>query len=413
MATIIRLIRFAFAGLLLLALTGLWTSTAEAAGPCVHPTGAGKCFSSIQAAVDAASDGDQISIRSGKYVEQVTIFGKNISLIGQQGAVIEAPHEMQDTMSAVTGVEGRPIILAAGADVTLRNLTIDGANSAEENPFLYGIVYASAGGEIRNNLVRNIGFGEPRLPIIDGWPSYQGNAITVANQMETPRTILIAGNNLVKFNSVGITVFAETDPANPAQSTLTAHILDNMVVAQGTNGVIDQWGIFLGGYNFTKPQFSVSGTIRGNQVRDALTTAPHPLPGIGIVTLYTHDLEIDHNTVENVNVGLAANLAFTARITANLVNGPKHAGSGSTGLIFSGSDSAVSENCFKRLDLGILLMVDDPSFGSALNTVLDGNQFEKVGADLMTGASPSAAMEMTTNTVQAQSLTAQPKFGPR
>jgi nitrous oxidase accessory protein NosD len=398
--------RFVIAGLLLLSLFGLKTSVAQAAGICVQPGKTGRCYNSIQAAVDAAGDGEQISIRPGKYVEQVSILGKNLALMGQPGAVIEAPRGMQDTMSAVTGVEGRPIVLVAGADVTLRGLTIDGVNSGEANPFLYGIVYASAGGEIRDNLVKNIGFGSPQLPIVDGFPSYQGNAITVANQMETPRSILIAGNKLVNFNSVGITVFAETDPENPASSTLTANILNNVVIAQGANDVLDQWGIFLGGYNFADPQSSVTGAIRGNQVRDAFTTTS--LPGIGIVTLFTHDVEISENTIENVNVGMAANLAFTARITGNQVNGPKQSGTGSSGLILSGSDTFVSGNSFKRLDLGLMLMVDDPSYGSAFNTALEDNRFDKVPMDMMTGATPGADMKASAFETQAQ-----PKFRPR
>lgn len=402
-----KISRLGLVTLLLLTLVGLGTSAVQAAGLCVHPSGAGNCFASIQAAVDAAKDGDRISIRPGRYVEQISILNKNISLMGRAGVVIQAPHGMQDTLSAVGGVEGRPIILVAGADVTLRNLTIDGVNSEEQNPFMDGITFVNAGGEIRDNLVKNVGFGAPTLPVIEGQPSYQGNGIVVANLDAAPRTILIAGNRIVKFNSVGITVFAETDPSNPAESTLTANILDNAVVAQGANGVIDQWGIFLGGYNFADPQFSVTGTIKDNQVSDALTTAPQGLPGVGIVTLFTHDVAVADNTIENVNVGCAANLAFSSRITDNQVNG-KQAGIGSTGFVLSGSDTTVAENHFKKLDIGVLLLVDDPNLGSAVNTAVDENQFDHVATDLVTGATPSTATALSAKTVQIQR-----KFGPR
>lgn len=402
-----KISRLGLVTLLLLTLVGLGTSAVQAAGLCVHPSGAGNCFASIQAAVDAAKDGDRISIRPGRYVEQISILNKNISLMGRAGVVIQAPHGMQDTLSAVGGVEGRPIILVAGADVTLRNLTIDGVNSEEQNPFMDGITFVNAGGEIRDNLVKNVGFGAPTLPVIEGQPSYQGNGIVVANLDAAPRTILIAGNRIVKFNSVGITVFAETDPSNPAESTLTANILNNAVVAQGANGVIDQWGIFLGGYNFADPQFSVTGTIKDNQVSDALTTAPQGLPGVGIVTLFTHDVAVADNTIENVNVGCAANLAFSSRITDNQVNG-KQAGIGSTGFVLSGSDTTVAENHFKKLDIGVLLLVDDPNLGSAVNTALDENQFDHVATDLVTGATPSTATALSAKTVQIQR-----KFGPR
>src|SRR5512134_3048521 len=70
-------------------------------GLCVHPTGAGNCFTSIQEAVDAANDDDQILIRSGKYVEQVTIVGKSLTLVGRRGAVIQAPEAMEDTLTPI------------------------------------------------------------------------------------------------------------------------------------------------------------------------------------------------------------------------------------------------------------------------------------------------------------------------
>ncbi len=402
--------RMTFVTLLVVLLAGLGSTTARATGLCVHPTGAGGCFTSIQAAVDAANDGDRISIRKGKYIEQITISDKDLTLVGQSGVVVEATAGMQDTLSAVGGTEGRPIILVTEAEVTLRNLTVDGVNSAEENAFLAGIIFVNAGGVIRDNLVRNIGFGEPRLPIVNGQPSYQGNGIVVANQAATPRTVTIEKNRIVSFNSVGITVFAETDPNNPAVSTLTAHILDNVVIAQGANDVIDQWGIFLGGYNFADPQSSVTGTIKGNQVRDQLTLYPHPLPGVGIFTLYTYNVEIANNMIENANVAVAAQLAYNASIAGNRIKGPQQAGLGSSGLILSGSDTAVNKNLFKKLDLGIMLLVDDPLFGSATNTAMDENRFDKVALDILTGI---ISFENLTANADTAKLQTQPIFGPR
>jgi hypothetical protein len=189
---------------------------------------------------------------------------------------------------------------------------------------------------------------------------------------------------------------------------LTAHITDNVVIAQGANDVIDQWGIFLGGYNFSDPQFSVTGTIRGNTVSNALTVAPHPLPGVGIATLFTHDLAVAENSVENVNLGIVSNVSAAAAITHNQIFGPKMQGTGTMGLIFSGSDTFVSENRFKSLDVGLLLMVEDPAYGSALNTALDDNTFEKTGVDIMTGAlTPVSAQSMREATPTVR------RFGPR
>ena len=57
--------RMALITLLLLGMAGLGNTVAQAAGICVHPAGAGNCFTSIQAAVDAANDGDRIASAQG------------------------------------------------------------------------------------------------------------------------------------------------------------------------------------------------------------------------------------------------------------------------------------------------------------------------------------------------------------
>lgn len=385
--------------LVLLGAAGLGYSVVHAAGLCVHPAGVGRCFTSIQAAVDAAADGDRITIRSGKYIEQVTIIGKDLTLVGQSGAVIQAPADMEDTQSSLTGFEGRPIILVSDADVTIRDLTVDGANSAENNPFLEGIAFINAGGVIRDNLVKDIGFGEPRLPIIDGGPSYQGDAIFVVNLVATPRTVTIAKNRVVNYNNNGIVVDAEADPDNPAIANLTAHLVDNIIIGSGPNDVIDQWGIFLGGFGFADPQFSITGTLRGNQVRDQITTAPYPLPGVGIVTFNSYNLEIADNIIENVNIGFTANQAFSAQIVRNRIGGPQQDVTGSTGFLLSGMNIQVTENRFKKLEIGILLLVEDPDFGSAVNTALHDNRFENLAVDVLTGSvSLNAATARTQRT---------------
>src|SRR5687767_3085980 len=123
--------QFVLLGLILIVLLVLGSNVAYAANLCVHPAGAGRCFTSIQAAVEAANNGDRIIIRAGEYVEQVSIIGKDLILVGRAGAVIQAPAEMEDTLSPLFGFPGRPLILVAEAEVNVRNLTIDGLNSAE------------------------------------------------------------------------------------------------------------------------------------------------------------------------------------------------------------------------------------------------------------------------------------------
>ena len=55
--------------------------------------GLGGTYSTIQAAVDAAGNGDTIEIAAGTYREQVTVDGKNITIhgAGSGQTIIEAP----------------------------------------------------------------------------------------------------------------------------------------------------------------------------------------------------------------------------------------------------------------------------------------------------------------------------------
>jgi hypothetical protein len=378
--------QFVMLTLILIMMVGLGTRVAYAASLCVPSTGAGRCFTSIQAAVDAAYSGDQIIIRAGTYVEQVTITGKDLTLVGRSGAVIQAAAEMQDTLSPIFGFPGRPILLITDAEVTVRDLTIDGANSAESNPFLQGIVFLNAGGVIRGNVVKDVGFGAPRLPLDEnGEPVYQGDAIVVINFMATSRTVTITENRVSNFNNNGILVDAEADVNNPATANLTVNVTNNTVLGAGPTEALDQWGIFLGGFGFADPSFSVTGMIKGNRLLDLVTVGTHPLPSIGIVMFNPYNLEVNNNTAENVNIGLAANQVVGAQIAHNQIIGADVFGS--SGLLISGTDLTVFENRFKKLDTGILLFVNDAQSGSAFNTVLNKNRFDNVAMEVLTSAS--------------------------
>jgi hypothetical protein len=366
-------------------------SVANAANLCVRPSGAGGCYTSIQAAVDAANSGDQIIIRSGKYTEQVTIIGKDLTLVGRDNAVVQAPAVMEQTLIDLTG--SRPIIGVANAEVTIRNLIVDGLNSAANNPFIEGITFMDAGGVIRDNVIRNVGFGEPTLPIDEttGAPLYQGDPIVVVNLAATPRTVTIAENLIVNYNDIGIVVGSVPDPSTATGSNLTAHILDNTLIGMGANDVIDQWGMSLFTDGVDDPLLFLTGTVSGNRVRDMVTVDPFPFPGIGIFTFGNYNMHFTDNVVDNSNVGINAVRAFSAVIAENRLTGSSPVAPGNTGLFLAGSDGQVRNNRFRKFDIGIFLSIDNEFIGITYNTVLDDNRFENVPADVLTSPGPLAA----------------------
>src|SRR6266404_5875185 len=68
------------------ALVTLGAGAAQAATSCVNPGGTGGCYSSIQAAINAASPGDTITVAAGTYNESVTI-DKTLNLLGAQAGI--------------------------------------------------------------------------------------------------------------------------------------------------------------------------------------------------------------------------------------------------------------------------------------------------------------------------------------
>jgi hypothetical protein len=278
---------------------------------------------------------------------------------------------MEDTLSPIVGVPARPIIMVVEADVTIRDLVIDGANSAANNPFLDGIYFLNADGAIRGNVVKNIGFGAPTLPD-DG--SYQGEAIVIVNFGPTPRTVVVAENYVSNYNASGITIFAQGMQEDPTLGNLTVHVLNNTVIGSGPNQILGQWGVFFGGYESAQ----MSGSLKGNRIRDLVTVDQYPSPGVGIATKDTTEVEIADNVIENVDMGLSV----------------------------SGTGTQVVENRFRKVSTGILLFVDFPDYGSAVGAVLEDNRFENVYMDIMTG--PAMTFEAS-----GKAESAQPKRLPR
>src|SRR3984893_10366668 len=113
-------------------------------------------FTSIQAAIDAASPGDLIRVCPGAYREQLSI-NKSLSIEGDNGAIV-LPGNM--TVNA-TGSSGTPIAAAIlvkdAANVEIEGLIVDTANSGVSacSPDLIGILYQNASGSIEHNAVRN------------------------------------------------------------------------------------------------------------------------------------------------------------------------------------------------------------------------------------------------------------------
>ena len=133
----------------------------DALGTAANCDAGAPAYTSIQAAVNAASPGDTIFICAGTYDEQVVVTKNNLTIRGAGvGATVIRPSVVaQNSTSLVTPipVNVSPILLVTGATgVTVTNLTIDGSahdagasihNCGFINQF-YGIYYRNSSGTV-------------------------------------------------------------------------------------------------------------------------------------------------------------------------------------------------------------------------------------------------------------------------
>ena len=98
---------------------GVLMAHAVATPLCVNPTGAGGCFTTIQAAVNAAVSGDTINIAAGTY-SPVSVSAKNLSFVGAG----------RDQTFIDGGGISRAVATASNAKIGLSNLTVQNGYSA-------------------------------------------------------------------------------------------------------------------------------------------------------------------------------------------------------------------------------------------------------------------------------------------
>ena len=364
-------------------------------------------FTSIQAAIAAASNGDTITIGAGKYIENVVV-DKQVTLQGSGDGTVIYPAISNPVCApgSLCGGAASNIILVQSDNVTITNMRLDGDNPALTS----GMVAGKADLDARNGIITNHNLGVynnltvSKVKISNVYlrgiyassgGTFNFNNNTIDNVQADPASIAM-------FNFGGSGVMADNKVTN-ANDAISANwstgtqFLGNDVSKSGSGVHTDNNGGFGG----------VADMIQDNTVHDC------KIDGYGIFVFAPYvSATVDANSVSGCYVGLAA---FGSQVSAqgptfsnNDVKGSGAKTTDPTGtygaylttdlLSFDFGDltATLTDNSFEHFGTGVFVTQTSPTFGDPVGgqatVTASGNSFNgnKTGANGGVGTSVNA-----------------------
>ncbi len=256
-----------------------------AAGPlCTVDAGGGGDYTTIQAAVNDPGC-TTIQVAGGTYVEQVEITRPLVLQGAGASTVVQSPDSL--TKFFTTSTDNYPIIYVHDtADVTIRDLVVDGAGKGQDNYRFIGIAFYNAEGTVTDVEVKDI-----RDTPLSG--RQHGVGIYAFSQDGVGRTVTVQNNTIHGFQKNGITLNATPD------TPLTVDVRGNTITGAGANNIIAQNGIQVWASQG-------SGTLADNTITGiAYDNTANPIKWVAtsILNLYA-DLTIQDNTIAQGHVGI-------------------------------------------------------------------------------------------------------------
>jgi hypothetical protein len=337
---------------------------------------------SIQAAVNAAASGDTINIHAGVYEEQIVISNKNLSLVGEEGAILKAPAGMTRSLAPFT--TRRAVLGIVLSEANVSGLAFDGNHSGEANPRLTGVYYLASNGTLSDcsfqdfrKVVRTVAFAEIAC--------IAGNLTSTGARIITHVEVL---DNTFSGNEANIVMIGDDlSPLTAAMLRQTFLVEGNSVIGSGPDA-----GVFEAGIRVT---VGASGVIRNNNIRDFLSVTQNPVLGpIGSVGVMVFDtsgvgnppsrpngpvvaqpVRVEGNRLVNNAVGVSLFVADGSMAVNNRIEGgpvgTDLANVGGIGL--SGNNVGAIRNRISNNPVGVTLFAN-PTLGTANNPAVIKNR---------------------------------------
>jgi Ca2+-binding RTX toxin-like protein len=291
-------------------------------------------YATIQAAVDAANDGDTIIVAAGNYVEQVVVDNlDNLTIRAVDGAqvTIQAPADVVETARSSSDREIHAVFTVKdSANVLLQDIDVDGrgaGNTVDEGggagiANYYGVYYRNSSGGLTQVDIKGVRDPYPGGNTPGGEPNVDGVQRGVA--------LVVDNDTLLAFAMHGGTI---SDFQKQAGTFVRANldISGVTVIGGGAQPVIAQNG------------FSINrstGSVTGNTLTGIGYAGPALDTYSGVILASSNtDLVISGNTVGGSNDDSAA-----AKVVGIWIyqNGPANSGGEVTGNIISHTDVGIA-----------------------------------------------------------------------
>ncbi|MEZ5776088.1 MAG: hypothetical protein R3D33_15695 [Hyphomicrobiaceae bacterium] len=332
--------------------------------------GGGGDYLTIQAAVDAAQDGDIIEINTGTYVEQVVVDGlSNLTIREATGAnvTVEAPADVvQTATSSGARAINAVITVLNGSDVTISGLSVDGAGHANTvdgaSANYVGVFYRNASGGLTDVDITGMRDPYPGGTTPGGYDIVSGNQRGVGVQVDNDSlmSFFMHGGTISDFQKNG-TVFGKAD----------LDVSGVTVLGGGDQTIIAQNGI---------QAYESTGSISGNTVT-AIGYAGAQVVYSGAVLLYGNtDLDVTGNTIVGSN-----DVNTNAKVVGIFILdfGTPNSGGTVTGNAISYCDGAIDVSG----NLDAAMTIDD-------NTVANLDTTDTYFEGLYFGATPTSTFDL-------------------
>jgi parallel beta-helix repeat protein len=304
-------------------------------------------YTTIEAAVDAAGEGDTILVRPGTYTEAIVV-DKDLTLSGdgpREDIVITAPEDGPSWEVDFRGLQDPYAIVVDHADVTLSGLTfrgerarifIDGGSSALEGLYLDGVgrLFTGSGAVTGAVVINGDTTAEVRDTVVQS-----GGDISAYEHAD----VIIEGNELID----GPTISGVFGPASIISGNqITGEGIQGIVFLGDTrarfegNTIIDRENAIASGFGISVGGVNHAPVIEGNAISRAR---------VAINLVGPHDALVRGNTLTDNDMGISL-----SRIDAT-IDGNTITGEGAGIVVASGGAPTISGNTIDVTGRGLVL----------------------------------------------------------